>query len=99
MLESRPTPDIAQAFVGRRRKFTDRLKESAGSKVRVESGPRSTDRYGRLLYYVCDVDGDWIDVRISLEGLARGRTQDGQHRDLLVSLEGKARGAGRVCLW
>ena len=78
---------------------TDRLKGLAASKVRVESGPRSTDRYGRLLYYVYDVDGDSIDARLILEGLGRAWTQDGQHRDLLVSLEGKSRGAGRGCLW
>ena len=67
--------------------------------MRVESGPRSTDRYGRLLYYVYDIDGDSIDARLILEGLARAWTEDGQHRDLLVSLEEKARGAGRGCLW
>jgi endonuclease YncB( thermonuclease family) len=90
------TPEVGQRCAD---DATDRLKGLAGSKVRVESGPRSTDRYGRLLYYVYDIDGDSIDARLILEGLARAWTEDGQHRDLLVSLEEKARGAGRGCLW
>ncbi len=36
---------------------TDRLRELAGDEVRVELGPRSQDRYGRLLYYVYTQDG------------------------------------------
>jgi len=31
---------------------TARLRELAGGEIRVELGPRSKDRYGRLLYYV-----------------------------------------------
>ena len=37
---------------------TARLRELAGGEVRVELGPRSQDRYGRLLYYVYTQDGD-----------------------------------------
>ena len=36
---------------------TDRLRQLAGTTVRVETGPRDTDRYGRLLYYVFTADG------------------------------------------
>ena len=39
---------------------TARLRELAGGEVRVEFGPRSSDRYGRLLYYTYTLDG--IDV-------------------------------------
>ena len=59
------TPEVGQRCAD---DATDRLKGLAGSKVRVESGPRSTDRYGRLLYYVYDVDDDSIDARLILEG-------------------------------
>ena len=36
---------------------TDKLRELAGKTVRVETGSRETDRYGRQLYYVCTEDG------------------------------------------
>ena len=55
--------------------------------MRAELGPRSQDRYGRLLYYVYTQDGDSIDEILVSEGLAKAWTRDGQHRDLLVGLE------------
>ncbi len=66
---------------------TDRLRELASGEVRVELGPRSTDPYGRLLYYVYTQDGDSIDEILVSEGLARAWTRDGQHRELLVGLQ------------
>ncbi len=66
---------------------TARLRELAGDEVRVELGPRSRDRYGRLLYYVYTQDGDSIDEILVSEGLAKAWTRDGQHRDLLVGSE------------
>ncbi len=69
------------------REATDRLRVLAGVEVRVELGPRSQDRYGRLLYYVYTQDGDSIDEKLVSEGLAKAWTRDGQHRDLLVGLE------------
>ena len=65
---------------------TERFRELAGDRVRVELGPRSRDRYGRLLYYVYTEDGDSIDEILVSEGLAKVWTRDGQHRDLLVWL-------------
>ncbi len=41
----------------------------AGGEVRVELGPRSRDRYGRLLYYVYTQDGESIDEKLLREGL------------------------------
>ena len=68
---------------------TSRLRELAGGEVRVEFGPRSRDRYGRLLYYVYTQDGDSVDEILVSEGLAKAWTRDGQHRDLLVGLDHK----------
>ena len=70
------------------REATDRLRELAGGEVRVELGPRSRDRYGRLLYYVYTQDGNSIDEILVSEGLAKAWTRDGQHRNFLVGLDG-----------
>ncbi len=69
------------------REATARLRELAGDEVRVELGPRSQDRYGRLLYYVYTQDGDSIDEILVGEGLGEAWRRDGQHRELLVGLE------------
>ena len=69
------------------REATARLRELAGDEVRVELGPRSSDRYGRLLYYVYTQGGDSIDEILVSEGLGEAWTRGGQHRDLLVGLE------------
>ena len=76
---------------------TARLRELAGGEVRVELGPRSRDRYGRLLYHVYTQDGDSIDEILVSEGLAKAWTRDGQHRDLLVGLAREARRDGSEC--
>ena len=69
------------------RDATSQLRELAGGEVRVELGPRSKDRYGRLLYYVYTQDGDSIDETLVSKGLAKAWTRDGEHRDLLVGLK------------
>lgn len=78
---------------------TERLSQLAGTTVRVETGPRDTDRYGRLLYYVYTADGASIDAALVREGLARAWTRDGRHRDTLVQMEREAQGSGVGCLW
>ena len=78
------------------REATARLRELAGDEVRVELGPRSKDRYGRLLYYGFTEAGDSIDEILVSEGLAEAWTRDGQHRDLLVGL-GQAWPGGVKC--
>lgn len=65
----------------------------------VETGPRDTDRYGRLLYYVYTADGASIDATLVREGLARAWTRDGQHRKALIQMERDAQGSGAGCLW
>ena len=77
----------------------DGLKELAGDSVRVESGPRREDRYGRILYYVYTEGGESIDETLVREGLALAWGWDGQYRDLLVAAEEGAREEGRGCLW
>ena len=59
---------------------TDRLRELAGDSVRVEFGPRQGDQYGRILYYVYNMDGESIDEMLVREGLALAWLEDGQHR-------------------
>ena len=77
---------------------TDRPRELASEMVRLEDGPRLTDRYGRILAYVYTADGVSIDEALIREGLATAWTR-GQHRDLLVWLEREARRQGAGCLW
>ena len=90
------TPEVGERCY---REATDRLRELAGDRVRVEPGPRPTDRFGRLLYYVYTGSGASIDAQLVQEGLAIAWRQDGQHRDYLVGLETQARREGTGCLW
>ncbi len=78
---------------------TERLRSLAGETVRVESGPRSKDSFGRLLYYIYTESGESVDETLVREGLGRAWTRDGQHRDLLLRLEGEARQKTTGCLW
>ena len=82
-----------------REALNDRLRELAGKTIRVETGPRLEDRFGRLLRYVYTVDGLSIDVLMIGAGLAEASTRDGQHRDTLVWLEEGARQHAVGCLW
>jgi len=79
--------DTPERGEGCYREATARLRELAGGEVRVELGPRSQDRYGRLLYYVYTQGGDSIDEILVSEGLAKAWTRDGQHSELLMGLE------------
>ena len=72
---------------------------AAGDKVRLETGPRRTDIYGRRLAYVYDSSGDSIDAQLISGGFAVAWTRDGQHRDYLTSLEENARRTRTGCLW
>ncbi len=77
---------------------TRRLRQLAGNRVKVESGPRADDGR-RLLYYVYTRNGTSIDELLVREGLAQAWTRGGQHRDFLVSLENSAKSQGSGCLW
>ena len=72
---------------------------AAGDKVRLETGPRRTDSYGRRLAYVYDSSGDSIDAQLISGGFAVAWTRDGQHRDYLTSLQENARRTRTGCLW
>lgn len=63
------------------------------------AGPRSEDRYGRILFYVYNNDGESIDETLVREGLALAWTRDGQHKDGLVAAEEGAKRDGVGCLW
>ena len=78
---------------------TERTRHLSGDMVRVESGPRSQDRYGRLLFYLYTRSGESIDAILIRNGLATAWTRDGQYRDVLVKLEQEARRQGTGCLW
>ncbi len=78
---------------------TKRLRNLAGNTIRIEAGPRTIDRFGRLLVYLYTEDGASIDEVLIREGLATAWTPDGQHRDYLVGLEKEARSQGTGCLW
>ena len=76
-----------------------RTRQLSGEIVQVESGPRSEDRYGRLLFYIYTRTGESIDATLIQEGLATAWTRDGQYRDLLVGLEQEARRQSSGCIW
>ena len=78
---------------------TERTRQLSGDVVRIESGPRAEDRYGRLLFYLYTRTGKSIDAILIQEGLAAAWTRDGQYRDLLVNLEQEARRQASGCLW
>ena len=78
---------------------TQRMRALAGDEVRVERGPRASDRYGRSLYYIYTEGGDSIDEILVREGLAVAWTADGQHLQYLMSLADRARNEGVGCLW
>ena len=81
------------------REATNFPRTAAGSKVRLENGPRRTDKYDRRLAYVYESSGDSIDAQLIESGFAVAWTRDGQHRDYLVSLEENARRSRTGCLW
>ncbi len=78
---------------------TERLRQLAGDVVRVETGPRAADNYGRLLFYLYTTSGESIDAMLISEGLATAWTRDGQYRDLLASLERDSKMQVIGCFW
>jgi len=78
---------------------TERLRELANSRVRVEPGPEKRDPYGRSLYYVYGLGGDSIDAIMIREGLATAWRKSGQHVETLRALEQTARDQRTGCLW
>ena len=78
---------------------TDRLSGLAGELIRVESGPRATDPFGRQLYYVYTMAGHNVEAILIREGLGTAWTRDGQHRGYLMVLEESAREQRIGCLW
>ena len=78
---------------------TARLRELAGSAVRMRRDARDRDRYMRLLRYVYTSSGESIDATLVREGLARAWRGDGQLERGITLLEDDARSAGRGCLW
>ncbi len=90
------TPELGEACF---KEATNRLRSLAGSQVRVEPGPRSQDRGGRLLLYVYTDAGNSIDETLIREGLAAAWTRDGQHRDYLATLAKEVQRNGTGCIW
>ena len=78
---------------------SQRLRDLAGTIVRVEPGPRTQDRYGRLLYYAYTESGESVEETLIREGLARAWTRDGQHRDSLLRVEESTRRNRTGWLW
>ena len=56
---------------------TELTRALSGDSVRIESGPRSQDRYGRLLFYLYTQSGESIEATLIQEGLATAWTRDG----------------------
>ena len=77
----------------------NRLTKLAGSRIRVEDGPREQDRYGRLLFYIYTEQGESIDEIMVTEGLAHAWTIDGQHANILKAAEADAQNSSTGCLW
>jgi len=90
------TPEVGERCFS---EATERLRELAGARVRVEPGPRSTDPFGRSLAYLYTESGVSIDEALVREGLAVAWRRDGQHRNYPVNLEAEVRENGVGCLW
>ncbi len=74
---------------------TERFRELAGDRVRIEFGPRSEDRYGRALFYVYTEAGESVVEKLIREGLGKAWELDGQHRNLLMAVEDGAERNGK----
>ena len=90
------TPEIGEPCAG---EATALLRRLAGSRARVQFGPRMTDRYDRTLAYLYTEDGFSIDGLLVWGGYGYAWTSDGQHAATLAALERDARRSGRGCLW
>lgn len=78
---------------------TDEMDRLAGNEVRGERGPRSSDRFGRNLYYLYTETGDSIDELLIRTGFAFAWRTDGQHRSLMIEAESAAHRNQVGCLW
>ena len=78
---------------------TKRLRELAGTTIRLEDGPTPTDEFGRMSAYAYTLDGVSIDEILVREGLANASTGKGQHREYLSELEWEAKTKDAGCLW
>lgn len=77
----------------------DRLRELAGSTVRMESGTQMTDSSGTAIRYVYTVEGDSIDELFISEGIARVSVFEGLHSPWLLITADKARRERNGCIW
>lgn len=78
---------------------TARNDELIDGNVLLLPDARDRDRYGRLLRYVFDAQGNSVDARLIAEGLAHAWREDGAYRDQLVALEDQTDAARIGCLW
>ena len=78
---------------------TDFLGRLVRGGVRIETGPRIEDPFGRMLRYVYDLNGNSIEVQLIAGGFARAPANDGQHASRLGELEQSARANHAGCLW
>jgi len=88
------TPEKGEKCFDLAKSETTRL---ANHRIKVEYGPRKTDRYGRLLAYVYTENGDSIDEFLISNGLGKAWTKDGQHKEYLMNLEKNSK--NKKCLW
>jgi endonuclease YncB( thermonuclease family) len=78
---------------------TARNDELIDGSVLLLPDARNRDRYGRLLRYIFDANGNSVDERLIAEGLAHAWRQDGAYRDQLIALEDQTDAAKIGCLW
>jgi micrococcal nuclease len=78
---------------------TARLRQLAGSDVRLLPDARNRDKYRRLLRYLYTDDGLSIDAEMVAEGLAHAWTSDGALRRAIIALEARATQTHTGCLW
>ena len=89
-------PEIGQPCADQ---ATERFEQLAGSRVRIERGPRDRGRFGRMLAYVYTESGTSIDETMVREGLAWAWRSDGQHLESLNAAEARAKDREVGCLW
>ena len=95
-------PEMTGAAVALARRSREELTRLIGGRtVRLERGPRATDRYGRFLAYVFVDDGTgkalFVNAEMVRMGLARARTwgPPGERWQEIVEAERAARAARR----
>lgn len=78
---------------------TYRLRELAGSTVRLEHGTQENDSNGTPVRYIYTAEGDSIDELFIREGLARTSAFEGSHSPWLLVTADNARQARSGCIW